>query len=145
MILLYWYNSENCTLLMSLCWCLFIDVTLLMSICSANNRVVWLLLLCIYVTLRSPLDSEMGWAGEIWSKTNLFKQHESKSIPWVHVCTISLILYHESMSIPWVFVKSMVHFYTMRNTVFRYTEIQITRLKKYKFPNNKTQLAFIQK
>ena len=61
--------------------------------------------------------------------------HESMSIPWVHVYTISLFLYHESMSIPWVFVKSMLTCLYMRNTVFRYTEIQITRIKKYKLQN----------
>ena len=42
---------------------------------------------------------------------------------------MSPCLYHESLSNP------CLHVYTMRNTVFRYTEIQITRIKKYKLQN----------
>ena len=63
--------------------------------------------------------------------------HESMSIPWVHACTIILYhefslyhrfsLYHESLSNP------CFHFYTIRNTVFKYTEIQKKQIKKYKF------------
>ena len=37
-----------------------------------RRSTVLLLLLCTYVTLRlPPQDSEMGWTGELWSKTNL--------------------------------------------------------------------------
>ena len=35
-----------------------------------RGSTVLLLLLCMYVTLRGPpLISEMGWTGELWSKT----------------------------------------------------------------------------
>ena len=42
LISLYWYHSKNFTLWTSLCWCLFIDVTLLMTILwrhSINNKI----------------------------------------------------------------------------------------------------------
>ena len=55
--------------------------------------------------------------------------YESMSVPEVLFYTMSPCLYHESLSNP------CFHFYTMRNAVFRYTEIQITTIKKYKFQN----------
>ena len=55
--------------------------------------------------------------------------HESMAVPSVWLYTMSLFLYHEYFSNP------CFHFYTMRNTVLIYTEIQITRIKKYKFQN----------
>ena len=68
--------------------------------------------------------------------------HESMSIPWVHACTISLSLYHEFSLYHRFslyhqsFSNPCFHFYTIRNTVFNYTEIQ----KKDKFQKyrNKT-------
>ena len=42
---------------------------------------------------------------------------------------MSPCLYHESFS------KPCYHFYTRRNTILRYTEIQITRTEKFKFQN----------
>ena len=55
--------------------------------------------------------------------------HKSLPIPWVHAYNISPCLYHESLSNP------CFHFHTMRNTVFIYTEIQISWIKKFKFHN----------
>ena len=80
--------------------------------------------------------------------------HDSMSKPWVHVYTISPCLYLESLSNP------CFHFYIMIYTVFRYTEIQITRIKKYlqiywkyiysnteikKYPIEEIQLAEVEK
>ena len=67
------------------------------------------------------------------SKSPCLLYHESMSKPWVHVCTIIPIQNHGTISIPKVFVKSMLPFlYHGKKTVFRYTEIQITRILTYK-------------
>ena len=76
------------------------------------------------------------------------QHHKFMSILWVFANTMGPCLNHVSMSVPsfWLYTMSpclyretfsnpCFHFYTMRNTVFRNTEIQITRIKKYKFQN----------
>ena len=61
---------------------------------------------------------------------------ESMSVPEVWLYTMSLCLYNESLS------NSCFHFYTMRNTIVRYSEIQtkknsdikISEIEKYILP-----------
>ena len=67
--------------------------------------------------------------------------HESMSIAWVLVFMMSPCPYHNSNLIPWVHVytKSLCQIYSSisipwgKKTVFKYTEIQITRIRSYKF------------
>ena len=63
--------------------------------------------------------------------------HESMSVLEVWFYTMSVCLYHESLSNP------CFNFYTIRNTVLRFTEIQITRIKKYKFHNYRNTSDFL--
>ena len=77
--------------------------------------------------------SRMCVIQEYWINTMSLNQyhwccqyHESMSIPWVHVYSMSPCLYDESMFIPWVRNTND------RNTNYRNTKIPITEIQKYK-------------
>ena len=116
-----------------------------------------ILLLFMYHPTYSPLLWLIIVSGAVWHRMLLYSDvvawnltfttiyikiytvHIYMYKPWVHVCTISLIIYHESISIPWVFFKSMLSFlyhekYSFkiyRNTNNKNKEIQISELQKY--------------
>ena len=48
--------------------------------------------------------------------------HESMSMPWFHVSTMSPYLYHESMSTPWVLANNKSHcpYHESRNLNYRF-------------------------